>query len=169
VEGVVAVRRPRGESQYRAGERTGTWTLYYQGGKPAWQRVYGPGGKLKSETVFDEAGKKETRELPRGVVARVMHGAKPSLRLCYEGELPADPKLKGDLRVDFEIGPTGAVRNQKLEESTLRNARVEQCVLKNLAKVEFPRPPGGEVVEVSFPFSFKGEKGVLPPPDEEEE
>jgi hypothetical protein len=157
-----------GESQYRTGERTGTWTLNYQSGKPAWQRVYGPGGKLKSETVFDEAGKRESEELLRDVVARVMHGAKAALRLCYEGELPADPKLKGNLRVDFEIGPSGAVQNQKLEESTLRNTRVEQCVLKNLAKVEFPRPPGGEPITISFPFTFKGETSSLPPPDEEE-
>ena len=157
-----------GESQYRTGERTGTWTLYYQGGKPAWQRVYGPGGKLKSEATFDQAGARNGKELSASVVARVMHGAKAPLRLCYESELPADPKLKGNLRVDFEISPSGAVQGQKLEESTLHNSRVEQCVLKNLAKVEFPRPPGGEAVPVSFPFTFKGEKPSLPPPDEDE-
>jgi len=152
---------PASESQYRAGERAGTWTLYYQGGKPAWQRVYGPDGKLKSEATFDEAGKRNAKELSPSVVARVMHGARPALRLCYEAELPANPKLKGSMRVDFEIGPSGAVQGQKLEESSVKNANVEQCVLKNLAKVEFPRPPGGEAVPVSFPFTFKGET----PPD----
>jgi MORN repeat protein len=147
-----------GESQYRAGERVGTWTIYYQSGKPAWQRVYGPGGKLKSEATFNLAGQKDAKELSPSVVARSMHGARASLRLCYEAELPANPQLKGKLRVDFEIGPSGAVQNQRLEESTLKNAKVEQCVLKNLAKVEFPRPPDGEAIPVSFPFVFMGEK-----------
>jgi hypothetical protein len=157
-----------GESQYRNGERVGTWKLYYRDGKPAWQRLYGAGGKLAADVSFDAGGKKVTGELPKEVVARVMYGARAALRLCYEGELPSDPKLKGSLRVDFEIGPSGAVQNQKLEESTLHNARVEQCVLKNLAKVEFPRPPKGEAVPVSFPFTFKGQQPRLPPPDEDE-
>jgi TonB family protein len=165
---------PASESQYRMGERTGTWTLLYGSGKPAWQRVYGPGGKLKSEATFDESGKKDGKELSRAVIARVMHGARPALRLCYEAELQSDAKLKGQLRVDFEIGPSGAVQGAKLEESTLHNGKVEQCVLKSLARVEFPRPPDGQPVPISFPFTFKGaqakqpKQSDLPPPDEDE-
>jgi hypothetical protein len=115
-----------------------------------------------------ESGKPETGDLKAAVIARVMHDAKPSLRLCYEGELPANPKLEGKLRVYFEIGPSGAVQGQKLEESSLRNGRVEQCVLQTLAKVEFPRPPDGEAVPISYPFVFHGDPSQLPPPDEEE-
>ncbi|HEY8211963.1 MAG TPA: AgmX/PglI C-terminal domain-containing protein [Myxococcaceae bacterium] len=159
---------PAGESQYRQGARAGTWTLSYRNGARAWQRVYGPDGKLKSEAVFGENGKPETRELTAAVVARVMHDARPSLRLCYEGELSANPKLEGKLRVYFEIGPSGAVQGQKLEESTLRNGKVEQCVLQTLAKVEFPRPPDGEAVPISYPLVFHGDPNQLPPPDEEE-
>jgi hypothetical protein len=157
-----------GESQYRRGVRTGTWTLYYRNGQPAWKRVYGPDGKLKSETMFAETGKPETAELKPPVVARVMHDARASLRLCYESELPANPKLQGKLRTYFEVGPSGAVQGQKLEESTLHNGKVEQCVLRTLAKVEFPRPPDGEAVPIVYPFVFHGDTSQLPPPDEGE-
>lgn len=158
------------EALYRQGERAGTWTLYYDTGKPAWQRVYGQGGKLRSEATWDEKGRRDGEDLSRVVIARVMHGARPALRLCYEAELQSNPKLKGELRVYFEIGPSGAVQGAKLEESTVRNGKVEQCVLQRLGKVEFPRPPHGEPIPISFPFNFKGaavKQSDLPPPDED--
>src|SRR5690606_35732929 len=74
---------------------------------------------------------------------------------CYERSLSANPNLFGKVSVRFVIGATGQVETQKIGESTLKEAKVESCILNKVAQWKFPTPKGGVQVMVTYPFLFK--------------
>ena len=74
------------------------------------------------------------------------------VKFCYEQELLTHAGLGGRLLVQFTIAPSGQVVVSALESSTLGNVRVESCTLQAVRRWEFPRPLGGGLVTVSYPF-----------------
>jgi hypothetical protein len=50
------------------------------------------------------------------------------------------------------IASNGQVLSSIVESSTLGNARVESCTAQAVRRWEFPRPVGGGLVMVSYPF-----------------
>ena len=65
------------------------------------------------------------------------------------------PDLEGKLLVDFNISPRGRVDTSAVKQSTLADARLDDCILRRLAKWQFPKPKGGVNVAVTYPFIFK--------------
>ncbi|HEX7501397.1 MAG TPA: AgmX/PglI C-terminal domain-containing protein [Polyangia bacterium] len=49
---------------------------------------------------------------------------------------------------------TRARGSRPLQSSTVENVRVEGCVVQAVRRWEFPRPVGGGIVIVSYPFNF---------------
>jgi hypothetical protein len=92
--------------------------------------------------------------LPREVIARVIKANIPRFRFCYEKELNADPDLAGKITVSFTIAPTGAVAAASIAEATMNSERVESCVVGVMRSLAFPRPSGGGIVVVTYPFVF---------------
>ena len=54
--------------------------------------------------------------------------------------------------VRFAIAPAGQVLSAVVESSTLGNPRVELCTAQAVRRWEFPKPTGGGMVMVSYPF-----------------
>jgi TonB family protein len=77
------------------------------------------------------------------------------IRYCYERQLSASPDLYGKVAVKFVIGAAGEVTSQQIGSSTLKNAMVEGCILRRVARWKFPNPKGGTSVIVTYPFLFK--------------
>lgn len=77
------------------------------------------------------------------------------IRYCYERELAANPNLYGKVKLAWTITSAGAVVGQKIEQTTMKNSMVEGCMLRIVARWNFPRPDGGGDVIVAFPFFFK--------------
>lgn len=76
------------------------------------------------------------------------------LKYCYEQELVKNSALSGRLSIQFVIAATGQVTNSVSQSSTLNNVRVENCVAQAFRRWEFPKPSGGGITIVSYPFSF---------------
>jgi len=55
--------------------------------------------------------------------------------------------------VQFTIGRDGSVPTATLLDSTIRNRKVEQCVLKTFRGMRFDKPAGGVCV-VKWPLKF---------------
>jgi TonB family protein len=91
--------------------------------------------------------------LDKEIIRRVIRTHLNELRYCYQRELPAKPGLYGRLVVNFTITPTGQVMLPKIDQTTLNNLNVEQCVVQATRRWTFPRPENGIVV-VSYPFVF---------------
>jgi hypothetical protein len=74
------------------------------------------------------------------------------IKACYEDALKEDQGLKGKLTVEFTVGPDGKVLATRTVESSLKNAKLEGCILGKSKGWPFPKPKGqGNVV---FPYPF---------------
>ena len=90
------------------------------------------------------------------LIKSAIESKKDQFRLCYEKEINAQsPDLAGSVLTSFVIGPTGRVVQSGLVSSTLKNANTERCILKVIRTIQFPRPKGGGIVEVKYPFKFR--------------
>ncbi|MCK6548944.1 TonB family protein [Myxococcota bacterium] len=87
-------------------------------------------------------------------VARVIRRSLSRFKFCYERELSRDPNLAGKIAVAFTIDPLGHVTDVKIEASSLDDDAVERCVTAVMRSLEMPKPRGGGVVHVTYPFVF---------------
>lgn len=108
------------------------------------QEVIKIGGK-----VSDASG-----ELPANVIQDFIRRKMGAIKACYQKGLQSNPDLQGTVRVMFLIQPTGAVGGAKIEDSSLGNAAVEECVLTNVKSWRFPQAKGGGSTTVKYPFRF---------------
>lgn len=93
--------------------------------------------------------------LDREVIAAVIKENLGQIRYCYERNLSANPDLNGKVQVKFTIAAPGTVSAQEIGTTTLKNAMVEGCILRRVARWKFPQPKGGTSVVVTYPFLFK--------------
>ena len=84
-------------------------------------------------------------------IKTVLKNSKKMVRHCYERALKRQPKLEGQLGVQFTIGPKGRVVKVTVVDDTLQNRRVSRCITKRVGKWRFPSPQDGEVTVYS-PF-----------------
>ena len=93
--------------------------------------------------------------LDRDVIAQYIKTQLGQILYCYERQLSAHPEMEGKVSVKFVINGTGKVDEQKIGDTTLKNATVEGCILNRVAQWKFPNPTGGTKVVVTYPFLFK--------------
>lgn len=91
------------------------------------------------------------KELIRQVIKRNIN----QIRYCYESQLSRYPKLSGKVGVKFVITATGSVASSQVANATTNNAELETCVAGRVRTWLFPKPKGGGVVIVTYPFVFK--------------
>ena len=93
--------------------------------------------------------------LDRDAIAEVIRRNLGQIRYCYERQLSSNPDLYGKVMVKFTIGAAGQVGDPRVDNTTLKSAMVEGCILRRMASWKFPEPKGGTLVHVSYPFLFK--------------
>ncbi len=92
--------------------------------------------------------------LDKEIIRRIIRRHINEVKYCYEQELTRKPELGGRVAVQFTIAATGQVVASVLQNSTMGNARVENCVVQAVRRWEFPKPLGGGIVIVTYPFNF---------------
>jgi TonB family protein len=90
------------------------------------------------------------KELIRAVIKRNIG----QIRFCYESQLNRFPKLNGRVMVKFIIKEDGSVASSNVASSTVGNAELESCAASRVRTWLFPKPKGGGVVVVTYPFNF---------------
>lgn len=90
----------------------------------------------------------------REPISRTIRRSSRKVRRCYVDRLKTDPNIEGRLKVRFLIAMDGRVEELEVEDSTLNDETVTQCVLDVIRKLEFPSPAGG-TCRVNYPFEFK--------------
>lgn len=111
-------------------------------------------GGTASELGIDEPGT-VAGGLDREVIRRVILSHRAQIRYCYEKELAQQPGLAGKLLVEFVIGADGRVTTARAAEDSMDNAAVGRCIVSRVKGWTFPKPKGGGVVVVTYPFLFK--------------
>ena len=61
-----------------------------------------------------------------------MSAQNEKLQKYYQQELKINPNLKGYLEIRFTVAPSGKVTAVSLLQSTLKNSKIEQHVLKTI-------------------------------------
>lgn len=91
--------------------------------------------------------------LTKEEIDKVVRSRAGLIKSCYQRELDRTKGLGGKIVVGFSISADGVVTRQKVDtgKSTLKNASVEDCVLRQIAKLKFPAKGGGVV---NYPFIF---------------
>ena len=97
--------------------------------------------------------------LSKEVIRRIIRRHINEVRFCYEQELNQRPDLEGRVTISFIISPTGAVQSSAVAQSTMGNARVEQCIATAVRRWTFPSPEGGGIVVVNYPFMLTATGG----------
>ena len=79
------------------------------------------------------------------------------IKTCFDQVLRKKPGLKGKVVLEWQISIGGRVENAKVKSSTIEIKSLQECLLTKLQSWQFPLPPAGEPINVSYPF-------VLAPP-----
>jgi hypothetical protein len=110
-------------------------------------------GRRSGEVICTIGAAAQVRgSLGSDVIRRVVRQHLGEVRYCYERALLRRPALSGRVGTSFVIGESGAVISSKVESSTLGDAPVEECIAAAVRRWEFPRPAGGGLVLVNYPF-----------------
>ena len=112
------------------------------------------GRRAKAPRVL--AGQAQVRgSLDKEIIRRIIRRHLNQIRYCYQSQLQADENLGGRIVVQFTIAPTGQVVVSKIQSSTVKNKNVESCIAQTVRRMLFPKPKGGGIVIVSYPFVLR--------------
>ena len=102
-----------------------------------------------------KAGRATVRgALSKQIVRRIIRRHLNEVKYCYTKEQQHNHKLAGRVVARFTISATGQVVASSISSSTLGNKTVEACIATAVRRWLFPRPAGGGIVMVSYPFVF---------------
>lgn len=112
------------------------------------------GGKKDVDIGITSSEPTVMGSLDKELIRKVIHANRGQIRYCYESQLNRFPKLNGKVAIKFIISPTGSVSASSVAQTTVGNAELEACVAGRVRTWTFPKPKGGGVVIVTYPFIF---------------
>ncbi len=119
----------------------------------------GIGARLTAGKRYDPAVSNESLEssspLDRELIRQVIHSHRDQIRYCYEQMLTQAPDLGGKVAIRFVISGEGVVTASHVTESSTASAQLDNCVAGRARTWVFPKPKGGGLVAVTYPFVFK--------------
>ncbi len=85
-------------------------------------------------------------------IRRIVFARMGSFQACFD----LDPAAKGGLNISFGISPDGSVSRASIGSSSIKNARIEGCMLRVFNRLKFPA--ADKSTNASFPFVQKGKR-----------
>lgn len=126
------------------------------GDKNYGQRIGGlPGKATVDPAIAPVEFKVNEGSLDRELVRRVIQENKGQIRACFESLLNRYPELGGTVQTQFTIGPNGQVLESRVTQTSTGSKELDLCVASRVRLWQFPKPKGGGMVVVSYPFLFK--------------
>lgn len=89
-------------------------------------------------------------------IQRVVMSRMGAFQACFEMASAHDPTLKGNVGIAFSISPGGDVSAANVSGSSLKNPRVEGCMLRTFQRLHFPS--ADKPTNAAFPFAFRASK-----------
>lgn len=117
--------------------------------------VGGLGGKGDAAISVDAGDPVVMGSLDKELIRQVIHSHRSQIQYCYEKELNTNPNLAGKIMTYFVITGQGTVSMARVQETTMKNRAVEDCLVGRVKSWQFPKPKGGGIVVVTYPFIFK--------------
>ena len=134
--------------------KLGTYGL--GGGKGGIRGLKGKFRKRKSRVKISAGNAMISGCLDKKIIRRKIAQNRSSIKYCYEKELAKNESLSGTIKIYFVIGARGKVSRSSVKSTSMNNDNVEQCLVRRVKNIRFPRLPSGcETVHVNYPFVFK--------------
>ncbi len=112
-------------------------------------------GEHEVSVALGAGGGETDGSLSKEQVYKVVKAHMAGVKYCYEKELQHKPSLGGGVDMFWVIQPDGTVGKANVKKSTMGDAAVEGCILRQVKQWQFPKAPGQTTVN-PFPFVFKG-------------
>jgi len=110
-------------------------------------------GKGGERQVKGGEGAPTGQGLTPAQVQRVVLSRQGAFRACYDMAVAREPNLKGGVTVSWTVLPNGSVSGARIASSSLANARVEGCILRQFSRLQFPT--ADKNTNSTWPFLFK--------------
>lgn len=125
-------------------------------------RGTGTGGSGSTGTGFGGRGHKVptvrastaavTGSLDKDIIRRIVRAHINEVRYCYNQGLVKDPTLSGKVSISFTVAGNGSIAASTVADDSLSDEAVGKCIAKAVKRWKFPKPTGGGVVLVKYPF-----------------
>jgi outer membrane biosynthesis protein TonB len=93
--------------------------------------------------------------LSKEQILKVVRAHMAGVKYCYEKELQHKPTLAGGVDMFWVIQPDGTVGKASVKTTSIGDAAVEGCILRQVKQWQFPKAPAQTTV-TRIPFVFKG-------------
>ena len=93
--------------------------------------------------------------LSKEQINKVVRAHLAGIKYCYEKELQHKSSLAGGIDVFWIIQPDGTVSKANVKNTTMGDAAVEGCIIRQVKQWQFPKAPAQTTVG-RYPFIFKG-------------
>jgi hypothetical protein len=93
--------------------------------------------------------------LSKEQINKVVKAHIAGIKYCYEKELQHKSTLSGGIDIFWIIQPDGTVSKANVKNTTMGDAAVEGCIVRQVKQWQFPKAPAQTTVG-RYPFIFKG-------------
>ena len=95
-----------------------------------------------------------TDGLDKRIIQKVARSHFREIRACYEKEFVRDENVgSGKVTVSWKVDETGAASGVTIKETTLKNKRIEDCIVEAISSWRFPKY--GKSTHIEYPFVFE--------------
>ncbi len=115
----------------------------------------GLGGKADRDVSISQGTPIILGSLDPEIIRRIVREHQGQIRYCYERELTSHPGIFGKVVMKWVINGDGKVTQAQVAETQMKNSNVESCLASRIKGWVFPKPKGGGIVIVNYPFVFK--------------
>ncbi len=112
----------------------------------------GFGGRGTRVPTVRQAKAEVVGALDKDIIRRIVRAHINEVRYCYNQALARDPNAKGRVAIQFTIGGTGKVPSAVVQDTTMKDAAVGNCIAQATRRWTFPKPTDGNSVIVLYPF-----------------
>jgi hypothetical protein len=88
-------------------------------------------------------------------VKKTLFSRMTKIRACYAKDSNKKYDFHGDLILKIHVFPNGKVKETKVEEGSLKNKMLSTCLVKEISRMRFARPPKGIHPVIYFPFNLE--------------
>jgi outer membrane biosynthesis protein TonB len=107
--------------------------------------------------VAAEAAEIDSPDIDQAKLGAFVRARIGLIKACYESQLKRNPRLRGKIRIRFNILATGGLDEVVALENTLGSSEVASCILGTMRGWRTPFHPSGAVT-VEYPFVFSAQQ-----------
>jgi len=125
------------------------------GGEGKYGTGIGMGKKSSADIAITNSDPEVSGAYDPELIRRVVRSHHDQLKFCYDNALTRNPKLTGKVSVRWIITEGGTVGTSNVVSSTTNTPELDRCIAGRVLTWVFPKPKGGGVAVVTYPFVFK--------------